>query len=179
MTSIYQIQLYGGNPDSINSKAIISLSKINHILPHKWYLGKTGYPYGFINGSRIPLHKYIWYLNTGNFNNNFIDSNNNIQKMYIDHINRNKLDATDQNLRLSTPAQNSYNKTIRITKNTIIDPMTGSPLHHIKLKKDGYEVCINKDKQINKINNIKSLDDAKQIYNMIATELFGEFANLY
>ena len=52
-------------------------------------------------------------------------------------------------------------------------------LHHIKLKKSGYEVCINKDGLCNKIDKIKTLEDAKQIYNLMASELFGEFAVLY
>jgi hypothetical protein len=94
----------------------------------------------------------------------------------VDHINRDKLDATDENLRISTPAENSYNKT---SKNSIIDPITTKPLHHIKLTKSGYSVSLTKDGKTNKINKIASLEEAKEIYNMMATELFGEFAVLY
>ena len=172
----HEIKLHGGNPASINSTAKISINKIPHIILHKWYLGKDGYPFAYIEGGRVPLHRYIWYLNTGIWTNNYIDSNNKIKKLYVDHINRDKLDATDDNLRISTPAENSYNKT---SKNLILDPNTGLPIHHIKLKKSGYEVTLSKDGKVNKINKIKTIEEAKEIYNMMAFELFGEFAVLY
>lgn len=170
----YFIKLYGANANNFEAK--ISLHKLPYIIEYKWYLGKNGYPFAYINGARVPLHKYIWYLNKGTWNNNIIDINNNIKKMYIDHINRDKLDATDENLRLSTPAENSYNKT---SKNNIIDPISNKPLHHIKLRKSGYEVSITKNGNISKINNIKDLEEAKDIYNIMALELFGEYAVLY
>ncbi len=172
----YLIQLNGANPESKNSQAKISLNKINIIDKHKWYLGKNGYPYAYIKGSRIPLHRYIWWLNTGTWNNQQINENGIINKLYIDHINRDKLDARDENLRISTPAENSYNKT---SKNNIIDPMTSQPLHHIKLKKSGYCVSLTKDGKTTKIDKITNLEDAKEIYNMMAAELFGKFAVLY
>jgi len=172
----YLVQLYGANPDSALSKAKISLNKIDEISKFKWYLGKDGYPYTFIKGGRAPLHRYIWWLNTGIWNNKKIEDNGRISKLYIDHINRDKLDARDENLRASTPAENSYNRT---SKNAIIDPMTLQPLHHIKLTKTGYSVSLTKDKQTNRIDKISSLEEAKEIYNMMAYEMFGEFAVLY
>lgn len=172
----YLIQLHGANPDSTSSKAKISLNKIDEVNKFKWYLGKDGYPYTFIKGGRVPLHRYIWWLNTGVWNNHRIEDNGEITKLYIDHINRDKLDARDENLRASTPAENSYNRT---SKNAIIDPMTSKPLHHIKLTKTGYSVSLTKDKQTNKIDKISSLEEAKEIYNMMAREMFGEFAVLY
>jgi len=174
--NIYLIKLNGKNPLSANSFAKISLNKKEHIDKIKWYLGKDNYPFGFIDGARVPLHRYIHYLNTGNWYNEYIDLDGKLKKYYVDHINRDKLDATDDNLRLATPAENSYNKT---SKNETIDPFTGIPLHHIKLKKSGYEITINKNGNISKINKIKSLEEAKEIYNMMATELFGEYAVIY
>lgn len=167
--NFYLIEMCGGNSNNLFAK--VSLNKIENVINYKWYLGKDGYPFTYIKGARAPLHRYIWFCKTGNWSNNI-----NGNKLYVDHINRNKLDATDENLRLSTPAENSYNKT---SNNTIIDPYTNKPLHHIKLKKNGYEVTLSKDGSINKINNIKSLEDAKTIYNQIALELFGDFAVLY
>ncbi len=171
----YLIQLCGAHPESQYKCAKISLNKLHHVIDYKWYLGKDGYPFAYIKGARVPLHRYIWYINTGCWKTSVIESNE-IKKMYIDHINRNKLDSTDENLRLSTPAENSYNKT---SKNSIIDPITNEPLHHIKLKKTGYEITITKNGKNSKINKIASLEEAKQIYNMMASELFGEYANLY
>lgn len=172
----YLVQLHGANPDSQISQAKVSLNKMDHISPHKWYLGKDGYPFAYIKGGRVPLHRYIWYINTGVWSNEKINPDNTITKLYVDHVNRDKLDATDENLRLSTPAENSYNKT---SKNAIIDPHTNKPLHHIKLTKSGYSVSLTKDGKSNKINKIASLEEAKDIYNMMASELFGEFAVLY
>jgi hypothetical protein len=172
----YMIQLHGANPNSQSSQAKVSINKIDLISPHKWYLGKNGYPFAYIKGARVPLHRYIWFINTGIWSNERINQDNTITKLYVDHINRNKLDATDENLRLSTPAENSYNKTF---KNTIIDPITLKPLHHIKLTKSGYSISLTKEGKTNKINKIASLEEAKEIYNMMAIELFGKFAVLY
>jgi hypothetical protein len=172
----YLIQLYGANPNSQSSIAKVSLNKIDAVDPHKWYLGKDGYPFSYIKGGRVPLHRYIWYLNTGIWTNEKINQDGTTTKLYVDHVNRDKLDATDQNLRISTPAENSYNKT---SKNSLVDPITSKSLHHIKLIKSGYSVSLTKDSKTNKINKIATLEEAKEIYNMMATELFGEFAVLY
>jgi hypothetical protein len=172
----YLIELHGANPESGISKAKVSLNKIDHINKFKWYLGKDGYPFTYIKGGRAPLHRYMWWLNTGIWNNQKIGDNGEITKLYIDHINRDKLDARDENLRASTPAENSYNRT---SKNEIIDPITNKPLHHIKLKKSGYSISLTKDGKSSKIDKIASLEEAKEIYNMMASELFGEFAVLY
>ena len=124
----------------INAK--ISLNNINQITIYKWYLGKNGYPFAYINNKRIPLHRYVHWLN-----NKYWSS------LYIDHINRDKLDATDTNLREATAAENSYNK----TTNTFI-------------------VCIVKNKQKYHIDNIKTLEEAKSIYKLMSEELYGNFA---
>jgi hypothetical protein len=174
-TQEYLIGLEGKNPDSVDKFAKVSYNKKTIIGQHKWYLGKDGYPFAFIKGSRVPLHRYVWYLNTGMWYNQYLE-NGQIKKLYVDHVNRDKLDATDENFRLATPAENSYNKT---SKSTIIDPSNNQPLHHIKLKKSGYEVCVNKDGLTNKINKIATLEEAKQIYNLMAQEMFGPYAVLY
>ena len=178
-TNFHYVQLYGKNPDAVRSIARVSLNKQNFISQHKWYLGKDNYPFAYMDGARVPLHRYIWYLNTNQWDNYAVEEKEGIfykKKLYIDHMNRNKLDASDENLRLSTPATNSYNRT---SKSNILDPMTMKPLHHIKLKKNGYEVKINKNGKLHCINKIATLEEAKNIYNMMAVELFEEYAVLY
>lgn len=173
----FQIKLSGKNPDSKESFALVSPNKVPYVIEHKWYLGKTGYPFTYIDGGRIQLHQYIWLLNNGSlphYNNESLHHSD--EKFYIDHINRNKLDATDNNLRLSTPAENAYNKT---PINKIMDPTTEEPLHHIKWKKSGYVISVSKDGKTNTIDQVSTLEEAKEIYNMMATEMFGEFAVLY
>jgi hypothetical protein len=174
MGDYYKLKLHRKNTN-IDECALVSLNKIAYVEPHKWYLGKDGYPFAYIKGGRVPLHRFIWYINSGSWNNEFVVGTQ-VVKHYVDHINRNKLDATDNNLRLATPAQNSYNKT---SKNTMSDPETNQPLHHIKLKKSGYEVSISKDGITNRIDKIGTLNEAKQIYNLMAEEMFGQFAVLY
>ena len=155
----FLIELYGKAiiSEQVKPYAKVSIGRIEEVSLFKWYLSSKGYPYTYINGGRIPLHRYIWYLKSGVYKNN---------GWYVDHINRDKLDARDSNLRLATPAENSYNK-------------TGGDLHHIKLKTDGYKVSINKGSQRVCIGKIQSLQDAKEIYNLIAEDLYGEFAVLY
>jgi len=155
----YLIELYGEAAKLTYSKpyAKVSIGRIDAISPYKWYLGKDGYPFTYIKGGRIPLHRFIWFLKSGIYKND---------GLYVDHVNRDKLDARDSNLRLATPAENSYNK-------------SGNNLHHIKSKSDGYEVTVSKETQVVRIGKIQSLQDAKEIYNLIAEDLFGEFAVLY
>ena len=193
MNEIYKIKLFRKNIELTNY-AIVSLHHIDNVDKYKWYLGKDEYPFTYINGSRVPLHRFIWYINTCikaslfSSKDKFVPTmqteqiiDNKIVKYYVDHINRNKLDATDNNLRLATPAQNSYNKTPKnkISPENLTNSESQSQLHHIKLKKTGYEITITKNKITNKINKIATLEEAKKIYNMMAQEMFDEFAVLY
>ena len=167
MDQIYLVKLYGKlvqnpiyNPTQKSIFAKVSLRWINHVSQYKWYLGQNGYPFAYIKyqnqTSRINLHRYIHWLQTAQWTN-----------LYVDHINRDKLDSTDSNLREATPAQNSYNKTHT------------NPNHNIKLNKSTstYEVNICKNKINHKINNIQTLEEAKDIYKLMSEELFGEFAS--
>jgi hypothetical protein len=138
-----------------NVYAKITIRWIDQINKYKWYLGKNGYPFSYINNCRVQLHRYIHWLN-----NNYWTS------LYVDHINRDKLDATDNNLREATPAENSYNKTHK------------NPNHNIKFNEstNTYEVNITKNKVKHKINNIQTLTEAKNIYKLMAEELYGNFS---
>ncbi len=133
----------------------ISIRWIDQISKYKWYLGKNNYPFTYINNSRIQLHRFIHWLNN-NYWTNF----------YVDHINRDKLDNTDENLREATPAENSYNRTFK------------NPNHNIKFNKstNTYEVIITKNKIRHKINNIQTITETKNIYKLMSEELYGNYA---
>jgi hypothetical protein len=156
MEQVYLLELHGKlatlNP---NPTAKVSLRWINEVDQYKWYIGSNGYPFTFIKGSRIQLHRFIHYLIKGYWT-----------ELIVDHINRNKFDATDSNLREATAAENSYNKTF------------SNPNHNIKYNqsKCKYEVLIQKNKVNHKIANIETLEEARNIYKLMAEELFGEFA---
>ena len=157
MDQIYLVKLHG---KSNSEFAKVSLKWINHVEQYKWYLGVSGYPFAYIKHldrtSRVNLHRYIHWLQTNKWTN-----------LYVDHINRDKLDSTDSNLREATPAQNAYNKTHK------------NPNHNIKLNKSTstYEVNICKNKINHKIDSIQTLEEAKNIYKLMSEELFGEFAS--
>jgi len=156
MNDIYLVKLHGKLADiMINPYAKINVKWINHIIMFKWYVGKNGYPFAYMNSSRMPLHRYIHYLIKGYWTT-----------LIVDHVNRDKLDATDKNLREATPAENSYNKTF------------SNPNHNIRYncKNATYEVKIVKNKVTHKISDIVTITDAQNIYKLMAEELFGEFA---
>lgn len=160
-TTCCLIKLEGSNPEAAETYAIISLWRLPQVSEYKWYLSKSGYPFTYTkNGSRLMLHKFVWFLITSEY-----DTDN----FYVDHVNRDRLNATDFNLRLATAAENSYNKS------------SSRELHHIKANaKNGlFEVTIHKNKKTHRIGNIATEAEAKEIYNLMAAELFGDFANLY
>ena len=150
MNEVYYLKLHGKLANT-ESFAKVSLRWFNQVDQYKWYIGSNGYPFAYIKHktgctSRVPLHRYIHWLSTGTWSD-----------LYIDHINRDKLDATDTNLREATPAENSYNKT------------HSNPDHNIKFIESShtFEVKITKDKVIHKINNIETLEEARNIYKLM------------
>jgi hypothetical protein len=161
MEEVYLVKLSGSNPNAANAYAKISLNKLPQISEYTWYLSKTGYPFTYAkDGSRIMLHKFVWFLMTSNYHT---------EDLYVDHIDRDRLNATDMNLRLATAAENSYNKSnSNEFRNIKQNAVTGR-----------FTVTISKDKVRHSIGDIPSETEAKEIYNLMATELFGDFANLH
>jgi len=80
--------------------AMVSANKWQFVSKYEWYLGKTGYPMCYKLG-KMRLHRFIFSYIFGQYP----PSN-----LYVDHIDRNKLNNTDLNLRLATPQENSFNK---------------------------------------------------------------------
>jgi hypothetical protein len=156
MENTYYIQLYGKLSETHqNPFAKVSLQWVNEVDQYKWYIGSNGYPFTYINGSRISLHRFIHWLIKGYWTD-----------MIVDHIDRDKFNALNTNLREATVKQNSYNKTYI------------NPNHNIKYNKstNKFIVSIQKDKINHKIDNIDTIDEARNIYKLMAEELFGEFA---
>ena len=136
--------------------AIISKDRWLTVSKYDWYLGKDGYPicYKLI---KITLHRFVYSYILGSYP----PSN-----LYVDHIDRNKLNNTDENLRLVTPQENSFNKT------------TTTNLKGVKkISENNYTASITKDGIKHEIKNIQTEIEAANCYNLMAEELFGEYAS--
>jgi len=135
--------------------ATVSMNKWPVISQYKWYLGKAGYPICYELG-KIQLHRLVFRYVLGQMPPS---------DLYVDHIDRNKLNNTDANLRLATPQQNSFNKSTETNRKGVR-----------KISDNNYTACITKDGTKHEIKNIATEKQAAEIYNMMAEELFGEFA---
>jgi hypothetical protein len=136
-------------------KAMVSQSKWAAVSKYAWYLGKSGYVTCYELG-KISLHRFIYTL---------ILKERPPKGFCIDHIDRNPLNNTDQNLRLATPQENSFNKSS--TTNT-----KGVK----KISEGNYTASIVKDGQKHEIKGIPTAEQAANVYNMMAEDLFGVFA---
>ncbi len=135
--------------------AMVSMDKWPFVSKYQWYLGKNGYPICY-SLYKMQLHRFIY---------NYILGEYPPSNLYVDHIDRNKLNNTDNNLRLATPQENSYNKSTSTNKKGVK-----------KISENNYCATIVKDGLKNQIKNIRTPEEAAEIYNMMAEELFGQFA---
>ena len=166
-----QIKLLGSHAKerNVNGKsdiALVSTTSLPLILDFQWYLGKSGYPIAYRSiddkiklGRGMKMHQMIMpSVQTG---------------YVIDHINRNKLDNRFTNLRVCTAKQNSYNT----TKPTTTNNNSGSKYKGVK---KGYGstwiASLSKDGNIHEIKDIPTEKQAAQIYDLMAEEMFGQFA---
>jgi hypothetical protein len=134
---------------------MVSLDKWQHVSKYKWYLGKSGYPMSYELG-KMQLHRFVFTYILGQYP----PSN-----LYVDHIDRNKLNNTNENLRLATPQENSFNKSTQTNKKGVR-----------KISENNYTATIVKNGVRHEIKNISTEKEAAEIYNAMAEELFGTFA---
>lgn len=161
-----QIQLLGPHAKEKNANVLVSTSSFPLVTEFSWYLGKDGYPLSYcsvdgkIKMGGVKLHIFLLKHKARLHK----------EKMVIDHINRNRLDNRLENLRICTPKQNSYNTTR--PKN--------SKYKYKGVKKQGktgkWIATASKDGERREIRDIDTQKEAAQIYDMMAEELFGEYA---
>ena len=88
----------------------------------------------------------------------------------IDHINRNKLDNRLENLRVITCKENSYNRTKNKNSNNLYKG--------VYKRGNKFVASISKDGIKKEITGFETEEEAATVYDMMAQELFGEFAGL-
>lgn len=143
---------------------VISASDYEQVVKFKWYLNSAGYPstYGTHDGKvkfgrPVPFHQLFigrWFPG-----------------LVVDHINRNKLDNRRENLRICTAVENSYNKSKPKNSNR-----TYKGVKKVGKKSPTYTASITKDGVTNELKGFASEKEAALAYDMMAEELFGEFA---
>lgn len=154
-----QIELLGNHAVLENSCMLISANRIDKVLQFKWYLGKDGYPITHGNdnikfGRGVKLHKLLY----GKLEKGFV----------VDHINRNRLDNRNENLRICTQKLNSYNRSKPKNSKNKYKGVT-------KINENNFVASISKDGTKYEIKNIPTEIDAGKIYDLMCGELFGEF----
>jgi hypothetical protein len=148
-----KLELLGRAKELEQNYFIIDTIYLEKIIKHCWYLDSNGYPMTYTARSKT-LHK------------NLLGKQ---QKGYvIDHINRNKLDNRLSNLRVITQKENSYNRS----------KSKSSQNKYKGVRKNGttYTAYICKDGIKKEIHGFKTEEEAAQVYDMMAEELYGEFA---
>lgn len=138
-----------------NLFAMISSNKWPYVSKYNWYLGKTGYPTCYELGM-VQLHRFVYTITFGQQIPSIF---------FVDHIDRNKLNNTDPNLRLATPQENSFNKSTTSNKKGVK-----------KISDGNYTASIVKNGTRHEIKNIPTEQQAAEVYNLMAEELFGNFA---
>jgi hypothetical protein len=134
---------------------LISIESLQKVLRHEWYLDPNGYPKSY-RARGHTLHRYLM----GKQEKGFV----------IDHINRIKTDNRLQNLRIITARENSYNRT----------KSKSSTNNYKGVQKRGkkYIATISKDGKTHQIGGFQTEEDAAKVYDLMAGELFGQFAGL-
>ena len=94
------------------------------------------------------------------------------EKLDVDHIDRNPLNNRIENLRMATCQQNSMNKT-KTSKNT-----SGYKSISWNKEKQKWHARIKRNYKSIHLGYFSDIEDAREIYNKNAKELFGEFAYL-
>jgi len=154
-SSYVKIELLGRGKELVNNYFLISTSCLQKVIRHNWYLDTNGYPMTYTGRSKT-LHKNL----LGKQEKGYV----------IDHINRNKLDNRLENLRIITCKENSYNRSKNKSSN--------NTYKGVYKRGNKFVASITKDNIRKEITGFETEEEAAKVYDMMAQELFGEFAGL-
>lgn len=126
-----------------------------HLADMRWSLGNRGYPQARCKVAKRArvLHRFIVTVPPG---------------LYVDHINRNRLDNRRENLRLVTPRENVYNQ----------GPGKGKKYKGITFAKNRWLAQIVVAGKYYYLGRFKVAEDAARAYDRAAREMQGECAYL-
>lgn len=133
---------------------IFDIYDLDTVKNKHWYLGADGYPTGKINGKIYKFHKFI----LEDFKNEYT----------YDHIDRNKLNNTRENLRKVTTEQNMWNSSLKKNNKTGV-----RGVHQTYNKKYAAQMRIKgKTKHLGTFN---TLLEAANVYKQKSIEYRGVF----
>jgi hypothetical protein len=144
-----------GNPilEIRDEIVFIDEDKYQDIMRYSWYINKNGYVVS--HNPYMLLHRYVMSAE---------------KDSVIDHINGNKKDNREINLRTSTPALNSHNK--------IKSGNTSSRYIGVSKKDTKFQAAITKDGKRYYLGYFNHQKEAAEAYNKKALELYGGYARL-
>lgn len=128
--------------------ALITAKTASHALQHRWVLDKECYPYTAIDGRYIRLHHFVWAAKVGHPPPFFTAEG---LPGVVDHINRDRSDCRDCNLRCITTTENNQNRTYK-------------PMECIRTYKDGtFGVEMTRHGEKLKIGGLASVEEARAV----------------
>lgn len=139
-------------------RALISLDKLDLIRNYKWHLRNDKYVETKVKRQNILLHMLI------------MKDKYNINTEQPDHINRNRMDNRNENLRISTLSQNGANKGISIRNTSGIIGVTWDK------NRDKWKVMITYQHKHMNIGRYDNFEDAVFARLEAEKKHFGEFA---
>ena len=135
----------------------ISLDKISKVKEYRWRFGSKGYIEATINNTKIRLHNIIMEPPEG---------------YIVDHINRDKLDNRNENLRLCLQIDNAKNLSKYKTNTSGVHGVS----YNKKSNKWRTEIMCNGEKIY--LGEYINLEDATKVRKEAEKKYFGEFAPL-
>jgi hypothetical protein len=149
-----EIILYDLSYRPRNEVALISLDKIDIIKEYRWHKDAEGYVSAWVNGKSIRMHKLIFEQLSET----------------CDHINKNRLDNRNENVRPATYSQNNANSSIRSDNSSGIKGVRFNDKRKdwiVEIRFEGKRV----------VKYFKELADAIECRKALEEKLHGEFAS--
>lgn len=138
------------------ARALISLDSISKVISYRWYLDNSGYVRSKYDRNKyVFLHRIILNLPDNKF---------------TDHINNNKLDNRNENLRICTKAENNRNAGIQVNS------ATGYTGVNLDKRRNKYRAYIKFNKKQIFLGYFNTIEDAAKVREQAEREYFKDFS---